>query len=287
MQQLPRAQLSRHPSATGCIEVAMRPPPLSLRPYVRDYCGYTETSLGRLQRREFPAPQAVVIFEFGPPIRILDHDDEARSCRYQGGFVAGLDDSYTLTEHDGFQHGLQVNFTPIGARLFLGVPMAELTGRVVALGDLFDAEARRFARQLEDVGEWDTRFDLLDRFIAARIARARGDARVVSWAVDRITARSGLLDIGALARDTGYSQKHLITLFHDFVGVTPKRLARIVRFDCVVQRLKAGGAGGWAELAADFGYYDQAHLVRDFRQFTGATPTHARNMLVALPDLGA
>jgi AraC-like DNA-binding protein len=263
------------------LEMVRRRPAEPLFSYVREYCGYAETAPGMLRRREYPGPQAVVVFEFGPPLRLFD-PASGRALRHQGGFVAGIDDRYADTEHDGFQSGLQVNFTPIGARRFFGMPMAELTGRVFALNDVFDLEARRFAMRLHEAGDWEARFDLLDRFIAARMARPGTDSRVAEWAFDRIAALGGRIDVAGLARESGYSQKHLITLFRDFVGVPPKLLARIIRFDGVMQRLRSGRAGTWADLAAELGYYDQAHLVRDFRQFTGTTPTDVRGQVATL-----
>src|SRR5262249_6504464 len=98
-------------------------------------------------------------------------------------------------------------------------------------------------------------------------------------------AAGGAVGIADLADDLGYSQKHVIHLFHDQVGVPPKLYARIVRFDRLMRHLKTGGRGTWADLALRFGYYDQAHLVREVRQFTGASRREARGLLIDLPAL--
>lgn len=264
-------------------EVATRVPAPALTPYVRDFMGYDERCAAPCVRREFPAPQVVVILELGPSIVVFDRDDPRRASRYPGGFVAGVDDGFTLTEHHGFQRGIQVNLTPIGARLCFGVPMSELAPRVVSLRDLLPTEHAHLAEQLEELDDWSARFDLLERVLAARIARARIDTRVVLHACRRIEARACAIDMRALARELGYSQKHVITLFRDQVGVAPKLLSRLTRFDRLMQRLKnAPGESPctWATLAAELGYYDQAHLARDVKQFTGVTPTKARAMLI-------
>jgi len=89
----------------------------------------------------------------------------------------------------------------------------------------------------------------------------------------------------SLARELGYSRKHVVDLFRDQVGVPPKLLARIVRFDRLVRHVKRGGGGTWADLALELGYYDQAHLARDVKQFAGTTPTGVRPLLTDLQGL--
>lgn len=257
----------------------MRSPASHLRPYLRSYAGYTEESQGLLRRLEFPAPKVVVILEFGPPIRVFESAPPRRAHRYPGGFVAGMDEIVAITEHDGFQRGLEVNLTPIGARLVFGVPMSELAGRVVPFRDLVPREHQSLVERLEEMPDWDARFDLIEDLFARRIAASRVSTDVVAWAVRRIEDRGGALDIGALARELGYSPKHLIALFRDRIGVPPKLLARLVRFDRLMQELRSGASATWVDLAAKLGYYDQAHLIRDVKQFTGTTPTKARAML--------
>jgi len=258
-------------------EMAIRPPAERLRPFVLDdYVGYTEWTPGPLRRREFPGPMVVVAIEFGPPIKIYDYGDERRWSRHRGGFVAGLDDRFAITEHDGFQHGLQVNLTPIGARLLFGVPMSELTGRIVPIRDVLPRKHRDLGDRLEERSDWDERFDLLEAVLGEVVAEAGVRTSVVSWAVRRIEESGGAINMRVLAEELGYSRKHVIELFRDQVGIPPKLLARIVRFDRLVRHLRRGGSGRWADLALEFGYYDQAHLVRDVRQFTGATPSQVR-----------
>jgi AraC-like DNA-binding protein len=102
--------------------------------------------------------------------------------------------------------------------------------------------------------------------------------------VGRIEAVGGALDVGDLARELGCSHKHLIALFRDRVGTTPKRLARIVRFHRFLACARDGAAKG-ADLALACGYYDESHLSRDVRQFTGLSPREARLQIGSLDDL--
>lgn len=258
-------------------EVAVRAPSSSLRPYIRGgYTGYTERTEGVSLRREFPGPFVVVVFEFGPPIRISEGGDPRRVSSHRGGFVAGLGDAFAVCEHDGFQQGIQVNLTAIGTRLLFGIPMSEISGRIVPVRDLLPAEHGALVDRLHHLNTWSERFDLLDRTLEALLSEAGEQTRTVAWAMRRIEQTGGALDMRALARELGYSRKHVIAMFRDQVGVPPKQLARIVRFDRLVRHLRGGGGGTWAELALEFGYYDQSHMAREVRYFSGITPTGMR-----------
>ena len=277
LQPAQRTRVFRGQVGSSRWEMATFPPGERLRPYIHgDYVGYTELTNVPSLRREFAAPFVVLILEFGPPICVSPHGDSRLRARHAGGFVAGLDDGFAVCEHDGFQQGLQVNLTPIGARLLFGIPMSELTGRIVSIRDVLPAAHRNLCERLQDISDWDARFDLLDSTLADLMAEARETTNIVSWAVRRIEQSGGAVDMRTLVRELGYSQRHVNTMFHDQVGLPPKLLARIVRFHRLVKHLRQGNSGTWADLALEFGYYDQSHLVRDVRQFTGITPSEMR-----------
>jgi AraC-like DNA-binding protein len=254
-------------------ELASRAPCALLRRHVRSLVGFDERSLRPFSRREFPEPWLVSIIEFGPPLRVTLQGDSARN---PGGFAAGLGDQPAITQHDGHSCGVQVDLTPTGARRLFGIPMSELSGRIVGLRELFPLEHDALTEQLAAASDWALRLDLVEAFLLRHIDRARIDTARVDWALARIEERRGLLDVGSLAQELGYSHKHLIALFHDQVGIPPKLLARLVRFERAMRAARAGGAIGWADLALAHGYFDQAHLARDVKRFTGLTPSQVR-----------
>lgn len=260
-------------------EVASTPIPPALRAHVRSWTGYVERTTGPLIRRELPGPRVVVIFEIGPPIRVYERGGDARFERFRGGFCAGLDDTFSFTEHDGEQSGVQVDLTPRGARALLGVPQSELAGRVVGLGDLLPRAHRAMGERLANAASWDERFDLIEATLLDGLARADDDHAAVTFATRAIHASGGLVDVATLAREVGYGRKHLASLFRDHVGTTPKRYASLVRFDALAARLARGDERSWAALAIDHGFADQAHLAREVRRFAGLTPTDTRSLL--------
>ena len=243
----------------------------ALRPYITLYCGYDERVLAG-RRMQVPHPDVVLVIGLGPRMRVVDPRRPADATIERLAFAAGVHDAYVFTESMAPTRGLQVNLTPIGAHLLFGVPMDALANRVVELDDLFGADALRLIDRLCEARTWSQRFDILDEAILGRVLSARAPNPLVVRAAHVLRASRGAASIARLARDLECSQRHLIATFRDHVGVTPKTYARIVRFDHAVKRLRQADGLRWAEIADASGYYDQAHLIRDFHEFAGQTP---------------
>jgi AraC-like DNA-binding protein len=237
-----------------------------LRAGVESYTGYAEHATRPMRRLEVPFAGIPLIISLGPTLLV----DGVR----HGSFVAGLDDSATITEYAGEQRGIQVNLTPLGARRLLGLPMCELVRRVVALDDVLGApRAAALVGRLRDAPDWAARFALLDAFLLARLDAAAPVAAELEHAWARLNATAGTIEISRLATEVGWSRRHLAARFQCEVGLSPKAVARILRFARVTGALRAQGGRGLAEIAYAAGYADQAHLNRDFRAFAGTTPT--------------
>jgi AraC-like DNA-binding protein len=250
-----------------------RAAPLALRGYVRSYTGYEEWSAEPLCRREVPVGDVVVI---------LSPDSVVTLPERHVSFVAGMGDAETLVAHPGRQHGVEVRMTPLGAHALFGVPMQELANRAVELDDLIGRTA--LVERMWDTGGWERRFAVLDAALAWRLERAAPVSRELAWAWDRLRASGGRVEIGALARELGWSHRRLIARFREQVGLPPKTVGRVLRFERVSRLLLETPAPRLAEVAYECGYYDQAHLNRDFREFAGTTP--GEYLASRLPDGG-
>ena len=257
----------------GELEMVSGDPDPRLRDAVVDYTGYRERSAGPLRRRELPAPGVVLIFDFGPTLRFLDPAGEAVTALHPPGFLAGMHDTTVLTETVGAQSGLHVNLTPLGARRLLGMPMAELANRVVGVDEAFGPSGRRLADRLREAPGWSARFDLLDAAIARRLDAAGPPSGLAVAGWRRLRATGGRVAIGDLAAELDCSRKHLAAVFRDQLGLPPKTIARILRFNRAIELHDRGQCAGWADIACACGYTDQSHFVNDFGRFTGVSPT--------------
>jgi AraC-like DNA-binding protein len=290
------AQVMRHESEIGRWEMVSQASAPRLRRHVLGYCGYQEETVGFTRRRELPSGEVVLIIGFGPELETsYPHLGPDRAFTNRS-FVAGIHDTHCLVQTPGHQAGIQVNLTPLGAHLLLGVPMRELTNRVVGLEELLGAEASLLVERLHEAPDWNARFEVLDLALERRLDAARPASPDVAWAWRRLVDSGGRLPVGRLCDELGCSRKHLARRFHEQIGVPPKTLARLLRFERAVRLLGhrdgpswvdehgAGRTMGWAEIALECGYFDQAHMNRDFRQFAGASPGELAASM--LPDGG-
>lgn len=261
----------RHADDQTALEMVSGDPDPRLRGVVLDYTGYRERSAGPMRRRELPWPGVVLIFDFGPTLRFLD-DAGGLVGRHPDGFLAGLHDRSVLTETVGSQSGLHVNLTLLGARRLLGLPMAELANRVVGVDDVFGRDGRALVEALRNAAGWPERFDLLDAAIARRLAEVPPPSGLAVAGWRRLQTSGGRVAIGTLAAELDCSRRQLIAVFRDQVGLPPKTVARILRFHRAIELYDRGECAGWADVAYECAYSDQAHFVNDFRHFAGVSP---------------
>ncbi len=268
-------QAKRRSAPDGGWELISGHPQSRLRPAVRGYEGYVESMPHPLRRRELPSTSIVLIVNFGPPYRLLDPADpenRARSVEQKGGFVAGLDDSFAVTESTGAAHCLQINLAPLAAHRLFGHPMSDLTRRVVALDELLGADANLLTERLFAMPSWEERFARLDATIARLLAAAPPPSPEIVWAWRQLDRSSGRVSVASLTTELGWSPKRLIARFREQIGLPPKLVARLLRFQRANACLASGEAPDWAEFARDHGFFDQSHLIHEFQHFGGDTP---------------
>lgn len=276
-------------------------PDVSLRPFVDRYVGYRERADVPLVRRESAGVFVVLILGWGAPLDVTDPRSAERGATRVDSFVAGTFDGWCATRTVGVGEGVELLLAPLTARRLLGLPLSELTNRAVGVGQLPGRWLDRLRCRLAESAGWPERFALLDRVLTARLAASPPvDARL-DWAWRWLVASGGQGSVGVLADELGWSRRHLASRFRQEVGLPPKMAARLLRFQQAYAALtdigsstlggpgaglaagagpsevdgrppSAGRAVDWAVVAADCGYYDQSHLIRDFHQFAGATP---------------
>jgi AraC-like DNA-binding protein len=281
----------RHESPAGWWEIVSGDLHPGLRDYVLTWCGFEEWTPVLSRRRQVPGSFVPFIIDFEPSYRVAPATapDDWRLRPF--GFAAGVHDQFALTESVGLARAMQVDFTPIGAHLFFGRPMSDMTNLIVGLDDLFGADGVRLVHRLADASDWDTRFDILEEFILRRLQGARAPSPGVSWAWGQLRRAKGQVEIGRLAAELGCSRKHLISQFHEQIGVAPKTLARILRFQHAVRLFNGATVTNpvsGADVAMACGYFDQAHFIKDFRQLAGITPTeYLRHRIPELTSITA
>jgi AraC-like DNA-binding protein len=286
-------RLGRGGTPDGWWQLACRPPAPALAGLVRRYTGYRESAVLPVRRREAPTGDVALILTFGPSIDVLDG---ARRQTLTGSFVATVGDRYATTEYLGDQYGLEIVLSPPGARRLLGVPLSELGPLVTGLGELLGPAAERLLDRLATAPDWASRFDLLDTELSARAAAGAAPPPVAERAWRLLCASGGRIGVARLATELGCSRRYLSSRFAELTGVSPKTYGRIVRCRAAMRLLSVPAADGatppapladgtpparladgtppgrLADVAARCGYFDEAHLARDFRLLVGVSP---------------
>ncbi|MFD9357134.1 helix-turn-helix domain-containing protein [Streptomyces sp. NPDC060031] len=250
-----------------------RPWPAQLRPIVHSYAGYWEAAASPYRVRLVPTGRAVVVISLGEPFAQIRRrlGDASPNSQVTGSLVAGLEDGPRVCDHPGGQEAIRLELTPLGAYRLFALPMSELTNRVVELRDVLGPEAAMLVEQLAATSDWGARFDLLDRALAARLEHGPRPAPEVSHAWRLLCRAGGAIPVGRIAAEVGWSQGYLVRRFTEQVGLTPKMSARVLRFHRAMSLL-TGERAHLTEVAAACGFYDQAHLNREFRALAETTP---------------
>ena len=258
--------------------MSARVPHPSLRPYVSAMVGYRDVLDPRAVHHGLPAPTLTVILAFDEPLDAGWVDTPAESSRFWT-CAAGLHATPALIRTHGFQHGIQLALTPLGARALLGVPAAALGDTMVAHDDLPLGVTAGLHAQLAGERGWEQRFDVLERHLVSLVRRhtvdpAHAAPAEVQAAWRAIQESHGSVRVGDLAERLGWSRRRLLTAFRAEYGLSPKEAARVARFDHT-RRLVDDGVP-LADASARGGYADQAHLAREWSTLAGRTPTQLR-----------
>jgi AraC-like DNA-binding protein len=225
---------------------------------LRGYGGFDEASL--------PQGDFVIPAMLATPLVVEVTDQQV----HPPVFVFGPSGTYTRVQGP-YAPVIRARLAPLGAYKLLGPAVSEIGGSLVGLEDVIGAEARRLSERVQSARTWEERGRQLDVFLLDRAARGPQPSPEVSHAWHLLVRSGGRSTIRAIARQVGWSHKHLITRFKQQVGVAPHMATRLLRLSTVWRHLDHEQT--WARIAVEAGYTDQSHLIREFRHFTGTTPT--------------
>jgi AraC-like DNA-binding protein len=261
-----------HDDGVNSWTMARYAPPPQLSGLVRSYCDYTERTGGFTARRELPHGEGVFIINLGEPISITAADGAHHRLAGGQGFVAGAHLLPAISSSGGSQTGIEVALPLTTLRRMLGTPMKHLMNRVVPLDAILGDDIARMTRLLASADSADNRIALLDSALINRLRNTSALPPVIGYALSAL-ANQADRDVCDIAADIGWSRKHLADRLHDAVGIGPRAWRRLIRFQRLASAIPNGVSPNWAGLACDHGYADQAHMIREFREFAGMTPT--------------
>jgi AraC-like DNA-binding protein len=213
-----------------------------------------------------------LIINLGDPQKLCGGNGAAHAV-FRESWISGERTSPIVIDEEGTVDLIGARLRPGGAWPFLGMPLSEFTDQVIELEAVLGADIRRLRECMGQVDDEDVRFDLLEAWLLERLHRRLRPTRAVNYALSVIRQGGATVKIREIAEDVGISHKHLLREFDRCVGLTPKLFARLCAFQRVIHGVGQKPQVNWSAAAQAVGYYDQAHLIREFRAFSGLTPS--------------
>lgn len=250
-----------------------RVPQPVLTPFIEFLWFYQDLDVDHTKEKLLPDASMELIIDLSEgPKRLYDNRDLDRYTTYNRCWISGLQPQFIVL---GVQPGssmMGAHFRTGGAAPFFGFPLSELSGNVVELDLIWKREILALREQLLETATPEDKFNLLETYLVAKAQARLQPDRTVSIALEMLRSWP-VVPLRELASKLGLSHKQMLTRFDCRVGVTPKLASRIFRFQRALADInEAKSVPGWADLAVDCGYYDQAHLIHDFRELAGLTP---------------
>jgi AraC-like DNA-binding protein len=251
-------------------------PPLSF--YINSFYSPNE-SLPLPRERILPLPTLDLKINFGGGFQVYDRDQGEPFTILTESWALGLWTTYHIVDWPEDLQYVGVSFKPGGAYPFLGLPLSELQNQIVSLDAIWGSFAAELRERLYTAPTIQARFALLEQFLVARLSEPPPGLKAVRCAVAEIASQHGMLPVRELSERMGMSQKHLIVQFKQWVGCTPKELGRLYRFGDILASIDLDQPVDWTLVAHQSYFHDQSHFIRDFREFSGLTPSDYLRLL--------
>lgn len=241
-------------------------PTPTLAPFVKHYWAlriYTPN----ISERITPVGCVQLIFHRGD--RMYSHStNENQPLAFIGGQSNGFCDIQSMGKVDM----LVVLFQPHGAKAFFNIPMEEFNNRNIALEDLNDIGLLKLAEQVQNTPDNNIAIKFIENFLISRLGNYDNyNHRRITRVLNSVNY-SHISDIDKLAETACLGYKQFTRIFKEYIGTTPKEFTRIVRFQRALSTLQQNPNIDQTELAIDCGFYDQPHLIKEFKTFSGYTP---------------
>lgn len=206
------------------------------------------------------------------PGKLYKNESLTHFKEFNGSFISGQHKSFIFIEAD-HSSNMAIKFKLGGACPFFDFPIAQLNDKVQQVEPFLGKEIEATRKKIISEKNVSKKFEYIEKYLLGKIRADYEYDPFFHEILNSISQNPDQVTVKGLAEKMKFSQKHLITLFNRQVGLTPKSLIRIFRFQKVLLELEKNKEIDWMQVATDCGYYDQAHFIKDFYNFSGIKPT--------------
>lgn len=256
-------------------------PPPDLSPFVKCYWTLVDVNNQKPERQRIvPDGCMELIFQLGDIYKQYTSDDAfllQPRCFVFGQITQTLD-----IEPTGRTETFAVRFHPNGFKPFATIAISSMENRAVSLVELFGIEGQQLQTEMLNTTNLQQRKDTVESFLRKRLQTPYAIDWITKESVSTILALQGKLSVEMLSETVNVHRRQLERKFAEVIGLSPKQLAKMIRLQTTLKQLADNPGKSLTELAHDGQYYDQAHFIKDFKEFTGKTPKqfYEGNMLL-------
>lgn len=246
-------------------------PVQDLQPFVK--CFWTLEDEGNsisVRQRVVPDGCMEMIFHYGDCYR--QYFEDGTSVIQAKSFVFGQITSFIEIAPTGVTGIVAARFNPYGLIPFLAIPVAELENKAVSIEKLFGERGKLLEKEVMGASGNQQRIKLIETFLLSLLADPHVINAITKSCVEVILQSRGQLKVLELANKTNISRRQMERKFISVIGMSPKQLSRVIRLQAAFRMLEQNKFTNLTSLAYENGYYDQAHFIKDFKEFTGMNP---------------
>lgn len=248
-------------------------PSIALAPYVQRYWILATDSLSNVNQRVIPNGCTELMFNLGDRINFL-----LNNTLQPLAYIKGQNTNYYDLVPIGKIHLISVAFTPFGAKAFFPIPINEFSNKCIDVNDIGDLLLTDLSKRVSDDIDDNIRIRLIEQFLSERFNPLKNYNFERLSTIIEVINKSQEVNIKTLAGISCLSYRQFIRIFTDHIGMTPKEYLRVIRFQKVLYTLQNRPQISSVDLAFECGYYDQSHLINEFKKFSGYTLTEYPNI---------
>ncbi len=243
----------------------------ALHPFVK--CFWTledNDTIVHERQRVVPDGCMEMIFNYGD--RYWQYFRDGSRILQPKSFVFGQISSFIEIEASGAVGIIAARFLPGGAGPFLDMPVTTLENRAVDIKEVFGEKGTALEHSVLNAGDNKQRQELIEGFLLSRLSEPKAIDTITKDCVEIIFRTRGQMDVGELTGQLNINRRNMERKFADGIGMSPKQLSRVIRLQSTLKMLGEKNYTSLTSLAYENGYYDQAHFIKDFKEFTGISP---------------
>ena len=246
-------------------------PSPELQPFIKCFWSLDDEKQDEpVKQKVLPDGCMEMIFHYGDHYQ--QYFEDGSSIIQPKSFVFGQITKYIEIAPTGISGIISARFLPDGISPFLNKPLTALENKAVPIADLFGEDGNKLEENVINAKDNNERIKLIETFLLSELTEQRTIDAITKSCVDLIFQSQGQIGSAELADKMNINRRNIERKFISAIGISPKQLARVARLQATLKMLEQNKSATLTEIAYENGYYDQAHFIKDFREFTGISP---------------